>query len=171
MGLWFSLPSLCSICSGSWQRIFIFNNRTIVVQNRNIWIPWSQYSRYLIISGEYQYYYYCVLSCLNMIVRLWGWRWSSQGHLSSIVIDIVCHPACPALSWHNKQHFKYIEFTINYPGLAQIIFYMCRFVYSGMLTFTFAFGKSTEFLVGNLKWLPIILTHLARSSTDFSALF
>ena len=100
------------------QREFICNNRTIAVQNQNIWILWSQYSRYLIISGAYQYYYYCVLSCLNMIVRLWGWSWSSKGHLCSTIIDIVCHPA---LSWHYKQRFKFIEFTINYPCLAQII--------------------------------------------------
>ena len=143
----------------------------MLVQNRNIWIPWSQYSRYLIISGEYQYYDYCVLSGLNMIVRLWRWRWSTSGHLFSPSSLTLCLSSCPALSWQYKQRFKFIEFTINYPCLAQIIFYMCRFVYSGMFTFTFAFGKSTEFLVGNLKWLPIILTHLARSSTDFSALF
>ena len=91
--------------------------------------------------------------------------------LSSPSSLTLCLSSCPALSWQYKQRFKFIEFTINYPCLAQIIFYMCRFVYSGMFTFTFAFGKSTEFLVGNLKWLPIILTHLARSSTDFSALF
>ena len=112
-----------------------------------------------------------VLSGLNMIVRLWRWRWSTSGHLFSPSSLTLCLSSCPALSWQYKQRFKFIEFTINYPCLAQIIFYMCRFVYSGMFTFTFAFGKSTEFLVGNLKWLPIILTHLARSSTDFSALF
>ena len=143
----------------------------MLVQNRNIWIPWSQYSRYLIISGEYQYYDYCVIrfeyDCQIMEVEVvhLGSSLSSPSSLT------LCLSSCPALSWQYKQRFKFIEFTINYPCLAQIIFYMCRFVYSGMFTFTFAFGKSTEFLVGNLKWLPIILTHLARSSTDFSALF
>ena len=154
------------------QREFICNNRTIAVQNQNIWILWSQYSRYLIISGAYQYYYYCVLSCLNMIVRLWGWSWSSKGHLCSTIIDIVCHPAqpCPVLTLQTTFQIHWIYNKLSVSGPDYFVTCVGLFILE-CLQFTFTFGKSTEFLVGNLKWLPIILTHLARSRTDFSALF
>ena len=77
---------------------------------------------------------------------------------------------CPVLTLQTTFQIHWIYNKLSVSGPDYFVTCVGLFILE-CLQFTFTFGKSTEFLVGNLKWLPIILTHLARSRTDFSALF
>ena len=91
--------------------------------------------------------------------------------LLPIVIDIVSVILpCPVLTIQTTFQIHWIYNKLSVSGPDYFVTCVGLFILE-CLQFTFTFGKSTEFLVGNLKWLPIILTHLARSRTDFSALF